>query len=163
MAFARAVPVQLTNRDFSWGLASNNHFVHDTLYSKLYSRQTMPSAVDKTSDAQSRNARTQLYKGVLEMALLALLQPEPQYGLKILDRLRAEAGLNIAEGTLYPLLYRLEKQNWIKPEWRFEEGASHPRKYYTLTKRGQAELAEQLREWNAMTRKLNAFLKRGDQ
>lgn len=97
------------------------------------------------------------------MALLCLLQGESQYGLKILELLRSEAGLNIAEGTLYPLLYRLEKQAWIEPEWRLEQAASHPRKYYTLTRKGQTELSTQLRDWNAMTRKLGSFLKRGHQ
>jgi len=121
----------------------------------------MASEADRASDGLSRNARAQLYKGVLEMALLCLLQGDSQYGLKILELLRGEAGLNIAEGTLYPLLYRLEKQAWIKADWRHEQEASHPRKYYTLTRKGHTELSAQLRDWNAMTRKLGVFLKRG--
>jgi len=117
----------------------------------------MPPAADKTPDSR----RTQMYKGVLELALMRLLQDGAQYGLKILDNLREEAGLDLSEGTLYPLLHRLEKAGLIKAEWRHEEGASHPRKYYGLTASGATELKVQADIWLEMTDRLNAFLKRG--
>src|SRR5476649_1879800 len=107
----------------------------------------MPPALDKSPESR----RTQMYKGVLELALMSLLQDGAQYGLKILDQLRAEAGLELTEGTLYPLLHRLEKGALIKAEWRHEADASHPRKYYGLTKAGTAELHSQGGEWLGMT------------
>ena len=115
-----------------------------------------PKPADKTPESR----RTQMYKGVLELALLSLLRDGPQYGLKILDALRDEAGLDLAEGTLYPLLHRLEKGGLIASEWRHEQGASHPRKYYGLTDAGASELAEQSAAWLDMAARLNAFLKR---
>ena len=116
----------------------------------------MPPAADKTPDSR----RTQMYKGVLELALMSLLSQGAQYGLRILDQLRDEAGLDLAEGTLYPLLHRLEKAGLIAAEWRHEAGASHPRKYYGLTDAGAADLSDQRRVWLDLTTRLNIFLQR---
>jgi len=123
-----------------------------------------PLRVSKESvtDKSPEKSRTQLYKGVTELALLSLLRSSAQYGLKILDQLRQEAGLDLAEGTLYPLLHRLEKQGLIRSEWRNRNDASHPRKYYALTRSGQIELNVQQSDWLALSTKLNAFLTRGD-
>ena len=118
----------------------------------------MPPATDKTPDSR----RTQMYKGVLELALMQLLSVQPQYGLRILDDLREEAGLDLSEGTLYPLLHRLEKAGLIQAQWRHEAEASHPRKYYGLTAAGATELKAQSDIWLEMTGRLNAFLKRGN-
>jgi PadR family transcriptional regulator, regulatory protein PadR len=115
----------------------------------------------KPSDKSPDSRRTQMYKGVLELALLSLLKDGAQYGLKILDALRDEAGLDLAEGTLYPLLHRLEKAGLIAAEWRLELAASHPRKYYGLTDAGASELSEQSAAWLDLTTRLNAFLTRG--
>jgi len=104
-----------------------------------------------------------MYKGALELALLSLLKDGAQYGLRILDALRDDAGLGLSEGTLYPLLHRLEKSGLIAAEWRHEEGASHPRKYYGLTASGAADLVGQQETWLDMTGKLNTFLTRSGQ
>jgi len=117
----------------------------------------MPPAADKSPESR----RTQMYKGVIELALMSLLEDGAEYGLRILDGLRKEAGLDLAEGTLYPLLHRLEKAGLIVAEWRHEAEASHPRKYYRLTGDGVAELREQSQVWLDMTGRLNAFLRRG--
>ena len=114
----------------------------------------MPPA-EKTPESR----RTQMYKGVLELALMRLLRDRPQYGLRILDQLHEVAGLDLSEGTLYPLLHRLEKAALIKAEWRHEADASHPRKYYGLTPAGMKELTEQSEIWLDMTERLNAFLR----
>ncbi len=111
---------------------------------------------DKTPESR----RTQMYKGVLELAVMSLLKDGAQYGLKIMDQLRDEAGVDLSEGTLYPLLHRLEKTALIAAEWRMEDDVSHPRKYYTLTKAGAVEFAEQSRVWLEMSGRLNAFLQR---
>ncbi|MGH9530066.1 MAG: PadR family transcriptional regulator [Terriglobales bacterium] len=101
-----------------------------------------------------------MFKGVAELALLSVVEESAEYGLRILDLLRNEAGLEIAEGTLYPLLYRLEKQGSIKSEWHILD-ASHPRKYYAITAQGKAELKAYLDDWQTMTVTFNRFLNRG--
>ncbi len=120
--------------------------------------------VSSGDDKLSREKRrTQLFKGVAELGLLRILRGGPEYGLRILDRLRSDAGLEVAEGTLYPLLYRLEKNGLIVAEWRLLDDVAHPRKYYVLTEAGAVELKKQTDEWLAMSDKLRAFLIGGDQ
>ena len=116
-----------------------------------------PAHIGKSRD----RVRTQMFKGVAELALLRVLQGSPEYGLMILEALREDAGLDIAEGTLYPLLYRLEKQGSIGSEWRLLDEASHPRKYYALTPQGEAELKAYIDDWQSMIARFNRFLERG--
>lgn len=104
--------------------------------------------------------RSQLLKGLTEVALLSLLEEEPRYGLDILDRLRADAGLGLAEGAVYPLLHRLEKAGWTLAEWRIDPGNGRPRKYYAITEAGRAELRAQLSAWAEMSERLSRFLAR---
>jgi len=116
-----------------------------------------PELIEKSRD----RLRTQMFKGVAELALLSVVDEETEYGLKILEALRSEAGLDIAEGTLYPLLYRLEKQGSIRSEWHLLDEASHPRKYYAITPQGKAELKAYIDDWQSMTAGFNRFLNRG--
>lgn len=104
--------------------------------------------------------RAQLLKGLGELALLKLLGDGPSYGLQILERLRAEAGIDLAEGTIYPLLHRLEKAGLTKAEWRLEGEGARPRKYYALTDAGRADLAVQLDSWRRVSSTLGTFLER---
>ena len=70
------------------------------------------------SDQLSRDKRqTQFLKGLAELALMKVLKDGPEYGLRILELIRTEAGLDIAEETLYPLLYWLEKSGFVQAEW----------------------------------------------
>jgi PadR family transcriptional regulator len=105
----------------------------------------------------------QLLKGLAELALLSVLKARPHYGLEILDRLRGEAGLGLAEGTIYPLLHRLERAGLTRAEWRIEEAGARPRKYYALTDKGRAELDTQSAEWRRIAGALTAFLDRSGQ
>jgi PadR family transcriptional regulator PadR len=114
-----------------------------------------------TDEARKEDSRqAQLLKGVIELGLLSLLDERPHYGLELLERLRGEAGLPLAEGTIYPLLHRLERAGLMRAEWRFEEAGARPRKYYALTDRGKSELAIQMKEWQHLAATLGAFLKR---
>lgn len=106
------------------------------------------------------NRHAQLLKGLAELALLSVLDERPHYGLEILERLRGEAGLGLAEGTIYPLLHRLERAGLTRSEWRLEEEGARPRKYYALTDRGRGDLASQLTEWRRLAGSLSAFLDR---
>ncbi len=104
--------------------------------------------------------RAQWLKGLVELALLSFLSEGPRYGLEILETLRRDAGLAIAEGTIYPLLHRLEKAKLARAEWRLDQEGTRPRKYYALTKLGSAELARQLSEWRELSKRLGRFLER---
>jgi PadR family transcriptional regulator PadR len=130
------------------------------VFAKSKSRPTAKPSAAHIGKSRDR-LRTQMFKGVVELALLKVLGETPEYGLKILEALREEAGLDIAEGTLYPLLYRLEKQGSIRSEWQLLDDASHPRKYYSITPKGDAELEAYIEDWQSMTARFNRFLDRG--
>ncbi len=123
--------------------------MHDTLRYKM-------TGDERQDDAQ----RAQLLKGLAELALMSLLDEAPRYGLEILDALRRDAGLALAEGTIYPLLHRLERAKLTRAEWRLDEAGARPRKYYALTKQGRTELARQLAEWKQVSTSLGKFLER---
>jgi PadR family transcriptional regulator PadR len=110
----------------------------------------------------AENRRAQLLKGLAELGLLSLLAERACYGLEILDRLRAEAGLEVAEGTIYPLLHRLERAGLAAAEWKLETEGARPRKYYALTEAGRAELVAQSTEWKRLSQGLSAFLDRSE-
>ena len=91
--------------------------------------------------------RAQLRKGAAELAVLATLDRSETYGLELLERIRAAGGLDLSEGSIYPLLNRLQKDGKIRGRWVEDSDAAHPRKYYALTAEGRSLLAEMLVEW----------------
>ena len=88
--------------------------------------------------------------------VLAILTEGESYGYAILKRVRAlSAGeLEWTDGMLYPLLHRLLRLGYATTEWR-TPAAGRRRKYYRITDEGQAALADQQRQWVAVTRALN--------
>jgi PadR family transcriptional regulator, regulatory protein PadR len=87
--------------------------------------------------------------------VLAILAEGETYGYAILKRVRALSGgeLDWTDGMLYPLLHRLRRRGYVTTEWRIAEGRR--RQYYMLTDDGRAALADQQRQWMAVTRALN--------
>jgi len=89
--------------------------------------------------------REQLRRGTLELAVLLAVAPEPRYGLEILRHLEF-ADLVLAEGTIYPLLARLEREGLLKSRWVEDEGP-RPRKYYDLTAAGRSRMKDMSHEF----------------
>jgi PadR family transcriptional regulator PadR len=102
----------------------------------------------------------QVLKGLAELAVLSALDEGPRYGLDLLDRLRNEAGLDVAEGSIYPILHRLERAGTVVAEWRLDADGARPRKYYELTKAGRGELKTSVEAWQRISRGLSNFLGR---
>ena len=100
-------------------------------------------------DATQRNDSliSELRRGVLALAVLSQCD-EPQYGYSLKQRL-AELGLDINEGTLYPLLRRLEGQGLLHSEWRVVD-ETRPRRYYVLDEPGQEVLRMLRTEWQSL-------------
>ena len=90
----------------------------------------------------------QIRRGTLELAVLLAIAPGRSYGLEILRRLEF-GDLVLAEGTVYPLLGRLEQEGLLAAEWVEGEGP-RPRKYYTLTSSGRVRMKTMAREFRAM-------------
>jgi PadR family transcriptional regulator, regulatory protein PadR len=101
------------------------------------------------------NLKLELRRGCLTVAVLAALQAE-QYGYSLRKRL-ADEGLEVDEGTLYPLLRRLEAQGLLASEWR-EEGKRNKR-FYRLSPSGAAMLAQLLGEWRGLDTALAGLLR----
>ncbi len=98
----------------------------------------------------------ELRRGVLVIAVLSQLSA-PQYGYSLRQALAAK-GMPIEEGTLYPLLRRLEGQGLLQSEWRIEDGP--PRRYYRLSDAGEAALQRLAGEWRELISTMNGLLAR---
>jgi PadR family transcriptional regulator PadR len=101
------------------------------------------------------NLRLELRRGCLVLAVLAALRSE-QYGYT-LRKILAERGLEIDEGTLYPLLRRLENQGLLVSEWREEE--KRKKRFYLLSASGALVLEQLLAEWRSIDSAIHAILK----
>ena len=101
------------------------------------------------------NLRMELRRGSLILAVLTQLRSE-QYGYTLRKSL-AEHGMEIDEGTLYPLLRRLESQGLLVSEWREEEKRN--KRFYTLSADGKLILKQLLAEWKSIDASLNGILK----
>ena len=97
----------------------------------------------------------ELRRGALVLAVLSQLRDE-QYGYSLKKSL-ARAGLEIDEGTLYPLMRRLETQGLLKSRWRVEEG--RPRRYYKISAQGENTLRALTSEWKELAQVLEGLLK----
>jgi PadR family transcriptional regulator, regulatory protein PadR len=102
--------------------------------------------------------KAQLRKGAAELAILAILERGEMYGLEVLDTAQSLAALGIAEGTVYPLLNRLEREGKLRSRWVSREDAVHPRKYYSLTAEGAATLAAMKEGWREFRSGLDDLL-----
>lgn len=100
----------------------------------------------------------QLRKGVLELAILALLDGRRRYGGEIVEQLASRPGLDASAGTVYPLLTRLKTAALVETEWQ-ESPSGPPRKYYRLTAAGSRALADSARQWRLLTAALDELLK----
>lgn len=109
-----------------------------------------PNPIDETIDKLTLELR----RGVIVLACLSQLD-EPSYGYELQQRL-AGRGMEIEQGTLYPLLRRLEEQGLLGEEWVVE--GSRPRKYYRLTDAGKRARTELQEQWNRMSAVLDALL-----
>lgn len=105
------------------------------------------------------NFKKQFNKGVLELGILKLLNDKDHYGYSMMQDINTltDNAIEMKDGTLYPILYRLEDQKKIKSYWKTSSvGQSKPRKYYTLTDKGRKVFLEMLEDYHIIS---NAFKK----
>jgi len=103
--------------------------------------------------------RGDLLQGTLDMLVLKALQLEAMHGWGITERIEqwSEHVLQLGQGTLYPALYRLERQELIRSEWRITENSRRAR-YYSLTRQGRRQLETELAQWQRTSRAVNQVL-----
>ena len=101
----------------------------------------------------------QLKKGVLEMLVLEMVCDAPTYGYELILRLKEKSNgfFSLKEGTLYPILYRLEDDGMIESKWLQGEGRSTPKKIYCVTDKGRQSRMERHDTWTAFVGSVNRF------
>lgn len=104
--------------------------------------------------AQLDKMRLELRRGVLVLAVLASLK-QPHYGYSLRKQLQ-DGGVDIDEGTLYPLIRRLADQELLTSEWRLGEGRE--RRYYQLSELGSQLLAQLTDEWQNLNNAIGKLL-----
>lgn len=104
-------------------------------------------------------AKPDLVYGTLDMLILKAVQHDPRHGLAIADRIQqmSKEILHVAQGSLYPALYRLEAQGWIKAEWGVSD-KNRKARYYQLTAAGRKQLVAEEEHWSRITRGINLVL-----
>ena len=108
-----------------------------------------------TNSELLQNTMLELRRGVIVLAVLNQLSEE-QYGYSLLKRL-SDQGLEVDQGTLYPLLRRLESQGLLASVWKLEE--SRPRRYYVISPEGSEMLPRLKEEWNNIVAMMAEMLK----
>lgn len=100
-----------------------------------------------------------LMYGTLDMLILKALQHEPRHGLAIADRIQqiSQEVLRVEQGSLYPALYRLEAEGYIRAEWGVSENNRKAR-FYELTATGRKQLTNEKEHWDRITAAVNIVL-----
>jgi PadR family transcriptional regulator, regulatory protein PadR len=113
---------------------------------------------EKTERYQNR---IELLQGTLDLLILQTLQWGPQHGYGISLAIRNRSGeiLQVDTGSLYPALHRLEKQKWIKAEWKISENKQHA-KYYRLSATGKKQLTRERSKWSQLSDAIASVLQR---
>lgn len=103
--------------------------------------------------------KSDLLQGTLDMLILKTLAVGSMHGWGISQRIQqtSEGVLNVNQGSLYPALYRLEEQGWIDSEWGNSEN-NRQAKYYSLTRTGRKQLAEETANWARLSSAVNQVL-----
>ena len=106
----------------------------------------------------------QMKKGVLELLVLEAVCRGSTYGYELMTSLREQTGglLVLKEGTLYPILYRLEDDGLIRSSWSQGEGRAAPKKIYAATEKGLLERQRRWQVWSAFSDAVNGFCQRGE-
>src|SRR5271166_1353201 len=101
-----------------------------------------------------------LLQGTLDLLILKALKLGPMhgFGISVLIRQTSEEVLRVEQGSLYPALYRLERQGWIESEWGVSEN-NRKAKFYKLTPTGRKQLVEETSNWEKLSRAINLVLK----
>ena len=93
--------------------------------------------------------QSEVLKGHVDLLVLAALATGPAHGYAVVEtvRARSEGAFDLAEGTVYPALYRLERQGLLESTW--SDAEARRRRIYQLTRRGRSELEQQRSEWGS--------------
>ncbi|HEV2215385.1 MAG TPA: PadR family transcriptional regulator [Terracidiphilus sp.] len=108
---------------------------------------------------QSYQNRIELLQGTLDMLILQTLQWGPQHGYGIVQAMRTQSAeaLQVETGSLYPALHRLERQGWVRSEWKQTDRNQRAR-FYRITAMGKRQLASDRSRWTRMVEAISSIL-----
>jgi len=98
--------------------------------------------------------KSQVKKGTLSFIVLNILKDNEFYGYELIEQVREYAEIEIAEGTLYPMMNRLKKEELVSSKW-VEQDSGIPRKYYCLTELGNETLKQMHIYWKSLENSIN--------
>lgn len=100
---------------------------------------------------------SQLKKGTLSFMVLSILKDKREYyGYDLINEVKKRTTIEIAEGTLYPLMNRLKEEKLVESKW-VEQASGIPRKYYTITDSGLTVVKEMTQYWNQLNQTINSI------
>ncbi|MGB8374849.1 MAG: PadR family transcriptional regulator [Salegentibacter sp.] len=102
--------------------------------------------------------QSQVKKGTLTFIVLNVLKDNEFYGYEFIEEVKKQTKIEIAEGTFYPLMTRLKKENLVASKW-VEQESGIPRKYYTLTKTGRETLEDMKSYWEELASSIKKISK----
>ena len=102
--------------------------------------------------------QSQVKKGTLAFILLNVLKGNEFYGYELMEEVKKYTTIEIAEGTLYPLMNRLKKEGLVTSKW-VEQGSGIPRKYYQLTQTGIETLGAMIAYWESLEKSIKRIIK----
>lgn len=102
--------------------------------------------------------KSQVKKGTLSFIILNVLKDNEFYGYELIEEVRKHAEIEIAEGTLYPLMNRLKNEELVSSKW-VEQESGIPRKYYCLTETGTQTLIQMQEYWRSLEKSIKKILK----
>lgn len=103
---------------------------------------------------------TQMLKGILDGCILSIIEEGEIYGYELAEKLQSYGFTSFSEGTIYPLLLRMQKDGLLSSIQR-KSTAGPKRKYYSLTQKGQDELAQFLIRWTEMKKSVETIINKG--
>jgi PadR family transcriptional regulator, regulatory protein PadR len=104
------------------------------------------------------NWKSQVKKGTLTFIILNILKGKEYYGYELIEQISTHTDMDIAEGTLYPLLNRLKAENLVDSKW-VEQETGIPRKYYSLTTTGTKTLVQMNKYWKDLETAIQKIIK----
>ena len=104
------------------------------------------------------NWKSQIKKGTLTFIALNILKNNEYYGYELIEQIRNHTEIEVAEGTLYPLMNRLKTENLVESKW-VEQETGIPRKYYSLTETGKETLVQMNAYWSDLESAIKKIIK----
>lgn len=107
--------------------------------------------------------KSQLKRGILEYSILLLIKRKAYYGYEIIQEISQWDIISAKESTVYPLLRRLQKEDYLVSIWKNSIEGLPPRKYYTLTDKGREYLSLMSKEWEGLVEVMNELQRFGEE